>query len=230
MPPSSAGSLATDPLFASLSKTKRSVVFRRQEPIFSVGDRSDSIFFIESGNAKLTLNSPQGKEAVVAILDVGDFCGEEALDVNRPRRSTNAIALTQLRATKIERDAMLRLFSNDSRASVRFISSLIGLVTHLRTDLADHLLYGSEQRLARTLLAIAHVEHGDPYRRLPNLNQQELANMIGLTRQRVNVLMQRFKKLGFIDNSHGLRVHSSIRKIIGKYEPDIPRRRARTDG
>jgi len=90
----------------------------------------------------------------------------------------------------------------------------VGLIAHLNAELADCLLYNSEQRLIRALLSISKASKPDAFQRVPQLSQQDLASMIGTSRQRVNMLMQRFKRLGFVDYAHGLRVHGSIRGVV----------------
>jgi CRP/FNR family transcriptional regulator, cyclic AMP receptor protein len=216
MGPSIYQSVDIHPLLNSLSGVRKTVLFRKRQTIFAVGDRSDSIFFIERGTAKLTVTSLEGREAVVTVLDAGHFFGEGALNADRLPRANNAIALTDLRVWRIERDTMLRLLRNDRDICLAFTSYLIQLVEQLRGGLSDSLLYASEQRLALALLAAAPLGNNDDWQWVPNLSQQDLANMIGTTRQRVNALMRGFWKLGFIDYSRGLRVHSSIRSVTDR--------------
>jgi CRP/FNR family cyclic AMP-dependent transcriptional regulator len=218
--PSISHSVNIDPLLNSLCAARKTLLFRKRQTIFSVGDRSDSIFFIERGTAKLTVTSVEGREAVVTVLDAGHFFGEGALHADRLPRANNAIALTDLRAWRIERETMLRLLRNDRDISLAFTSYLIQLVEQLRGGLSDSLLYASEQRLALALLSAAPLGNNDDWQRVPNLSQQDLANMIGTTRQRVNALMRGFWKLGFIDYSRGLRVHSSIRSVTDRQKTD----------
>jgi CRP/FNR family transcriptional regulator len=154
---------------------------------------------VEGGSAKLTVISVEGREALVTTLDEGDLFGEEALDSDRVPRANNAIAITNLRAARIEREAMLRLLRNDRDISWAFTSYLIKLAAQLREDLSHNLLYASEQRLALALLSAGRNRKRNDWRGVPNLNQQDLADMIGTTRQRVNALMGRFRKLGLID-------------------------------
>ncbi len=116
-----------------------------------------------------------------------------------------------VRATRIHPDAMLRLLRKDEAVCDAVISSLTSLKTTI-----DNLLYSSEERLARALVSIAKLYEDPGLRPLPKPNQQDLANMIGVTRQRTNFLMQRFRKLGFLDYPHGLRVHDSLSKIISQ--------------
>src|SRR4029077_17614731 len=84
----------------------------------------------------------------------------------------------------------------------------------IQADLVDQLFNSSEQRLARTLLLLAHyAKEGEPEMISPEINQETLAGMVGTTRSRVNLFMNKFKKLGFIDYDDGLRVHRSLLNI-----------------
>lgn len=211
MHPSLRHPFVSDLVLAGLGPARRMLRFRKRQMIFAAGDRSESIFFIDNGAVKLTVGSTQGKEAVTAVLDGKQFFGEEALVDRRFPRSTNAIALTDVQLTPIERDDMLRLLFTNKELFSSFLSTLVGVITHLNEELADSLLYNSEQRLVRALLSVARLNEGEEFRRLPPISQQDLASMIGTSRQRVNALMQRFKKLGLVDYSRGLRIHGSMR-------------------
>jgi CRP-like cAMP-binding protein len=200
---------------------RKTVFFRKRQVIFSVGDASDSVFFVEGGSAKLTVTSVDGREALVTTLEEGDLFGEGALDSDRVPRANNAIAITNLRVARIEREAMLRLLRNDRDICWAFISYLIKLTAQLREDPSHNLLYASEQRLALALLSAGRSGKRSDWRGVPNLNQQDLADMIGTTRQRVNALMGRFRKLGLIDYADGLRVHSSILSVAHKQKPKM---------
>jgi CRP-like cAMP-binding protein len=221
MRPSIFQSVNIHPFLSKLGPAKKTVFFRKRQVIFSVGDTSDSIFFVESGSAKLTVISVEGREALVITLDEGDLFGEEALDSDRLPRANNAIAITHLRVSRIEREAMLRLLRNDRDICWAFTSYLIKLAAQLREDLSHNLLYASEQRLALALLSAGRNRKRNDWRGVPNLSQQDLADMIGTTRQRVNALMRRFRKLGLIDYAHGLQVHSSILSVTHKQKPEL---------
>lgn len=229
MHPSQRHSFMDDFLFKSLGPSRKSISYRKRQIIYAAGDRSDSIFIVERGTVKLTVASAQGREAVTAILDKGRMFGEEALDANRLPRSSNAVALTQVQVTKIDRDAILGLLFANADVCSRCISHLVRAIADLKDELADNLIYNSEQRLARALLSIAHANTSEDYRRVPHLSQQDFANMIGTTRQRVNALMQRFRKLGFIDYARGLRVHRSLQTVAGTLEPELPADMRRLD-
>jgi CRP/FNR family cyclic AMP-dependent transcriptional regulator len=216
MRPSTPERLHIGPLLSSLGNDIKPAHFRRNQIIFSKGDRSDSIFYIQKGSVKLTLTSRQGKEAVIAVLAAGSFFGDSALASDRPPRPSHAVALMDVRAATIDPDAMVRLLHKDDDVCDAVISSLIALKTKVIGNFGDNLLYSSEERLARALLSIAKLYEDPELWPGPKLSQQDLANMIGITRQRVNFFLKRFKKSGFVDYGGGLRVHSSIVKVVGK--------------
>lgn len=182
--------------------------------IFAVGDRSDFMFFIEHGSVKLTVGSREGKEALIAVLHEKQFFGEEVLFTKPFSRSSNAIALNDLQVAPIERNAMLRVLCRDRELCEAFISSLVGSLARLNGELAASLIYNHEQLLIRALLSISRASKADGFKRVSQFSQQDLASMIGTSRQRVNALLQRFKKLGLVDYSHGLRVHGSIHSLV----------------
>jgi len=204
----------------------KAVRFHKHQIIYSSGDSSNALFYIEKGSVKLALTSKEGKEAVIAVVDGGAFFGEDSLDPERPPRSNDAVALTDVHAAKIERGAMLHLLRTDRHVNDFFLLFLVRLVTRMKDEHADSLLYSSEKRLALVLASIAKLGGKGQSQPVPRLSQQDLANMLGLSRQRVNILMKRFVKLGFIDYTRaGLSVHSSITSIAGRSEPDSGRSR-----
>jgi CRP-like cAMP-binding protein len=202
-------------LLNCLAKVGKTTPFLKRQVIFSIGDRSDALFLLQAGSVKLTVASREGTEAVTSVLERGHFFGEEALDPRWLPRSTNAIALSNVRVARVEREIILRGLLTNPDVCAAIISHLVRQVANLRQELADTLLYNSEQRLARALLSLLQLGEPDDPQAVPNLSQQDLADMIGATRQRVNALMQRFRELGFVDYSRGLRVHSSIRNVAG---------------
>jgi CRP-like cAMP-binding protein len=202
-------------LLNCLAEIGKTTPFLKRQVIFSIGDRSDSLFLIQAGSVKLTVASREGTEAVTSVLERGHFFGEEALDPRWLPRSTNAIALSNVRVARIEREIILRGLLTNPDACAAIISHLVRQVATLRQELANTRFYNSEQRLARALFSLLQLGEPDDPQAVPDLSQQELADMIGATRQRVNALMQRFRELGFVDYSRGLRVRRSIRNVAG---------------
>jgi CRP/FNR family cyclic AMP-dependent transcriptional regulator len=195
----------------SICPEKRAVRFAEKEIIFSKGERSDSIFYIEKGMVKLTVTSRQGKEAIIGVFSRGDFFGESCIADDQPPRFHNAVALTDLRALKVDRDSIMRTLLEQSDACYGFLTHILRCNARIQDDLVNNLLDSSEERLARALVLLARSSKVEPSARI---SQQTLAEMIGTTRQRVNVLMQRFRKSGLIEYGRGLEVRESLRTIF----------------
>jgi CRP/FNR family cyclic AMP-dependent transcriptional regulator len=182
--------------------------------IFSQGDPSDAVFYIQEGRVKLKVKSKQAKEAVIAILGAGEFLGEGCLIGQKVCLAT-AMAIAPSFILRIEKDELLRVLHEERTFSDFFVPYVLSRNARIQEDLVDQLFNSSEQRLARTLLLLAHYgkEEGAPETIAPEINQETLAGMVGTTRSRVNFFMNKFKKLGFIDYENGLRVHKSLLNI-----------------
>jgi CRP-like cAMP-binding protein len=95
------------PVLSSMGRAKK-LLFRKKQIIFSRGDRSDSIFYIEKGKVKLTVTAATGKEAFLALLGRGDLFGESCVASDRPTRFHTATAVTDVRAVTIDRLLAIR--------------------------------------------------------------------------------------------------------------------------
>ena len=200
--------LATVGLARSISQ------YRPADKIFSQGDPSDAVFYIQKGRVKLTIISKQGKEAVIAILDAGNFLGEACL-TGQMVRVGSATAIAPSSILRIEKHEMLRVLQKERALSGLFISYLLSRNMRVEEDLVDQLFNSSEKRLARTLLLLARYgKEGQPETVVPEISQETLAEMIGVTRERVNFFMNKFRKLGFIDYNGGLQIHSSLLNVV----------------
>ena len=199
--------------------------YRANQTIFSQGKSADSVFYIQEGKVKLTVLSEQGKEAIVAILGTGDFCGEGCL-AGQPQRMATAAAMADSRIMRLEKVAMIRLLHDEPEFSERFMSHLLARNVRVEADLVDQLFNSSEKRLARLLLILAKFgKEGKPEPVIAKISQETLAEMIGTTRSRVSFFMNRFRKMGLIDyDGHGhLEIHSSLLDVILHDEPHINR-------
>jgi CRP/FNR family cyclic AMP-dependent transcriptional regulator len=195
--------------------------YRANQTIFSQGESADSVFYIQEGKVKLTVLSEQGKEAIVAILGTGDFCGEGCL-AGQPQRMATAAAMADSRIMRLEKVAMIRLLHDEPEFSERFMSHLLARNVRVEADLVDQLFNSSEKRLARLLLILAKFgKDGKPEPVIAKISQETLAEMIGTTRSRVSFFMNRFRKMGLIDYNGHLEIHSSLLNVVLHDEPHI---------
>jgi len=188
--------------------------FGKREALFSQGDPSKNIMYIQKGEVKISVVSKTGKEAVVGLLGSGDFIGEGGL-AGQPVRMATATAITPVSALVIDNSEMFRVLHSDSAFSDRFITYMLQRNIRIEEDLIDQLFNSSEKRLARALLLLARYGKEDkPQRVLPKISQETLAEMVGTTRSRVNFFMNKFKKMGFIKYNGGLQINSSLLSVV----------------
>jgi CRP/FNR family cyclic AMP-dependent transcriptional regulator len=186
-----------------------------RQSVFAQGDPADSIFYIHQGKIKLTVVSREGKEAIVAILESGQFFGEGCL-VAQTYRMAAATAVGQCSVARLEKRVVVGKLREEPAFSALFISYLLGRNLRMESDLVDQLFNSSEKRLARLLLLLANFgKEGKPEPIIANITQETLAEMIGTTRSRVSSFMNKFRRLGFIDySSDRLSVHSSLLNVV----------------
>jgi CRP/FNR family transcriptional regulator, cyclic AMP receptor protein len=211
--PSTLNLFDLDAFLAARTADRKLVTFRKKQIIFSEGDHSDAIFFIEHGIVKLTVTSDQGKEAVIGVFDGGHLFGESCLAPDQPVRFHNAVALTDMRVAKIDRRVIIRSLRGGGEPCYRLVTYLLRRNNQIQEDLVNNLLYPSEVRLTRVLLSLTKSLERDKTQCLPQFSQQTLAEMIGTSRQRVNVLMKNFKSSGLINQKGKLTGQRSRRNI-----------------
>jgi CRP-like cAMP-binding protein len=196
-----------------------------RQAFYTQGSPADSVFYLQSGRAKLTVVSKRGKEATVTMLAAGDFFGEESMAAVGERRTSSAMAVSVCVALKIDKSHMLRVLHEEHSFSDFFMQFILTRGIRTQADLVDQLFNSSERRLARTLLLMAEYGGaGEPETLLPPVTQETLAAMIGTTRSRVSFFMNRFRKLGYIEYNGRIRVHTSLLNMV--LHDDLPEENA----
>jgi CRP-like cAMP-binding protein len=199
---------------AKVGAGKTILELHKDQSIFTQGDVADSVFYIQKGRVKLTVVSDQGKEAVVAILEPGQFFGEGCLN-GHPLRIVTTTAMEECVITSITKEAMIATLHNEPKFSELFIAYLLTRNSRVEEDLIDQLFNSSEKRLARLLLLLAHFgKEGRPQPILLDVSQETLAEMIGTTRSRVSFFMNKFRKLGLISYNGKIEVHNSLLNAV----------------
>ena len=208
---------------AKVGAGKTILNIEKNQHVFEQGDVADTVFYIQKGSVKLTVLSEQGKEAVVGILEPGQFFGEGCLNGHRMRIATTT-AMEECVITSITKEAMLATLRAEPKFSELFMAYLLTRNSRVEEDLIDQLFNSSEKRLARLLLLLAHFgKEGRPQPILVEISQETLAEMIGTTRARVNYFMNKFRKLGLISYNGKIRVHNSLLNAVLHDKPEIKR-------
>ena len=222
--PKIAKSLFDPKLFlAKVGEGKTILKFDKNQTVFAQGDVADTVFYIQKGRIKVLVVSEQGKEAVVGILETGQFFGEGCLN-GHPLRISTTTAMEECLVTSIEKVAMLRELHKEPKFSELFMAYLLSRNSRIEEDLIDQLFNSSEKRLARLLLLLANFgKEGTPQPIAAHVSQETLAEMIGTTRSRVSFFMNKFRKLGFITYNGKIEVHSSLLNAVLYDKPEIKR-------
>jgi CRP-like cAMP-binding protein len=170
--------------------------------------------YIQEGGVKITAVSASGKEAIIAILGPGEFFGEGCL-AGQTVRMGNATAVAPSTVLVIDKSEMQRVLHEQHELSDLFINFVLTRNIRVEEDLVDQLFNSTEKRLARTLLLLARYGKQDqPQRVLPKVSQETLAEMIGTTRTRVNLFMNKFRKMGFIKYNGVIEVNTSLLSVV----------------
>ena len=174
----------------------------RHSDVYSCGDRDDMVYFIESGQIKLLLLSPEGKECLLAIHGPGDIFGELCLSGLGARRET----ATAMKETILKRIPCHQFFARLSRDSLfgGFVQYLAVRIADQQQVIANLVTVDSEQRLGKTLLQLASTMGKKDPRSIRielKISHQELSEMVGTTRPRISLFMHRFHSLGLIETN-----------------------------
>ncbi len=211
---------------ASLAKVgvgKTILEFEKNKNIFEQGDLAETVYYLQSGKVKVTVLSDQGKEAVVGILEPGQFFGEGCMNGHKLRISTTT-AMENSIVTAITKTAMISTLHDQPAFAELFMAYLLTRNNRIEEDLIDQLFNSSERRLARMLLLLANFgKEGAPQPISPNISQETLAEMIGTTRSRVSFFMNKFRKLGFINYNGHIEVNSSLLSAVLHDKPELKR-------
>jgi CRP/FNR family cyclic AMP-dependent transcriptional regulator len=199
---------------AKVGAGKTIAAYKTNRTIYQQGNVADTIFFLQKGQVKVTVNSEQGKEAVVGIVKSGQFFGEGCMN-GHPLRTATTTAMEECLITAISKTAMIAALRDEPQFSEMFMAYLLTRNGRIEDDLIDQLFNSSEKRLARLLLLLANFgKESSPQPISPNISQETLAEMIGTTRSRVSHFMNKFRKLGLISYNGYIEVHNSLLSAV----------------
>ena len=190
----------------------RLVHFHVKALIFAQGESASALFYIKQGQIKLTVLSAEGKEATLTLLGGGDFIGESCMGPEGSLHTASAQAVTDCWVVRMERSTVWEMLQHQPEFSRRFVAYLVARNNRAQDDLVNHLFNPAEKRLAWILLSLARFGKNENSQLvLPRVSQETLAEMVGTSRSRVNVFMNRFKRKGVVQYDHEmeLKVHCS---------------------
>ena len=222
--------MSFDPqIFLSIVGTGKTVSkYRKGQVVFAQGEVADTIYYLKKGRVKVVVVSERGKEAVVGLIEAGQFFGEGCMNGHHSRIATTTTMEASV-ITAINKSAMLAVLHKEPRFSALFMKHLLTRNSRVEEDLIDQLFNSSEKRLARLLLLLANFgKEAHPTPVNPSITQETLAEMIGTTRSRVSFFMNKFRKLGLISYNGKIEVHQSLLNAVLYEKPEL-RRQAKAD-
>ncbi|HEY5542560.1 MAG TPA: Crp/Fnr family transcriptional regulator [Candidatus Binatia bacterium] len=180
----------------------RAIKIARHANVYNSGDQDEMVYFIESGQIKLLMLSSEGKECLLAIHSGGDIFGELCLSGLGARLET----ATAMKATTVKQIPCSQFFARLSRDSLfeGFVRYLAVRIADQQQVIANLVTVDSEQRLGRTLLQLARTMGKKDPRSIRielKITHEELSEMVGTTRPRISLFMQRFHHLGLIETN-----------------------------
>jgi len=188
--------------------------YKENQIVYAQGDPADSVFYIHRGKVKITVVSKLGKEAIVAIRGPDEFCGEGALTGTSLRLATTT-TMSTCEIIRLESEIVVRLLHENQEFADYFLALLLTRTARVEADLVDQLFNSSEMRLARALLLLANYGNDSGLEPIPvKVNQETLAALVGTTRSRVNVFMNKFRKLGLIKYNGKLEVQKGLLNFV----------------
>jgi CRP/FNR family transcriptional regulator, cyclic AMP receptor protein len=182
--------------------------------IYTQGERAECLYYVEDGRAQLEVVSPEGKEAIIVVLDTGEFCGDDCL-TGTSLRLTTARCVIDSAVVRLEKANLLAAIRRDPCFADFYLAYVLHRNDLLKRSLISHLADSSECRLARILLQLANCrtdarENGV----IDHVDQEALAQMVGTTRSRVNYFMNKFRGLGHIEYSGQIVVYGSLSSVL----------------
>ncbi len=184
----------------ALTRQLRPVDFPRGHVIFAEGEPGDRLYIIISGKVKIGRRNPGGRENLLTIMGPSDMFGELSVFDPGPRTSS-ATTITEVRAASMDRDALRAWISDRPEIAERLLRVLARRLRRTNDNLADLIFIDVSGRVAKRLLALAQrfgTREGGAMRLTHDLTQEELAQLVGATRETVNKALAEFAHRGWI--------------------------------
>jgi CRP/FNR family transcriptional regulator, cyclic AMP receptor protein len=185
---------------SALTKQLQPVSFPRGHTVFAEGEPGDRLYIIISGKVKIGWRSPAGREKLLAVMGPSDMFGELSIFDPGPRRSI-ATTITEVRAVSMDRDALRAWIADRPEIAEQLLRVLARRLRRANNNLADLIFTDVPGRVAKQLLALAQrfgIQEGDALRLNHDLAQEEIAQLVGASRETVNKALADFVQRGWI--------------------------------
>jgi CRP/FNR family transcriptional regulator, cyclic AMP receptor protein len=185
---------------AALTKQLQPVTFPRGHTVFAEGEPGDRLYIIVSGKVKIGRRSPDGRENLLTIMGPSDMFGELSIFDPGPRTSSGT-TITEVRAVSMDRDALRSWIQDRPEIAAQLLRVLARRLRRTNNNLADLIFTDVPGRVAKQLLELAQRfghQEGDALRVTHDLTQEEIAQLVGASRETVNKALADFARRGWI--------------------------------
>ena len=189
--------------------------FARNEVVFHEGDPGDSLHLVAKGHLAIRVTTPMGDVATVRVVRPGEFFGELAVLSPAPRNAT-VVAIDAAETLAVHRDEFDQLRHDHPAVEAVLLEAMVSEVRRLAAALLDALYVPVEKRVWRRLLDLTAVFGGDDAVVEIPLTQEDIAQVVGTTRPRVNGVLKTGEQLGFLEVRRGRLVVNDVGALRAK--------------
>lgn len=188
--------------FEQLCRYAKHTTLKRGAAIFAKGDPGTSLFAVISGTVKISISSPEGRNAILNLIEAGEIFGEIAV-LDAGLRTADATANSNCELFIIDRREFIPFVRSQPALALKFIELLCGRL-RLTTDQVEQvILQDLPGRLASALLRLTEKHRPEPQGRVIAITQQEISEMVGMTRESINKQLRVWATRGWVRLEHG---------------------------
>jgi len=176
-----------------------------KKDVYRRGDAGDEMCIVLSGGVKVSTLSEDGKEIIFDLLTEGDFFGELSLIDSKPRTATVTTLVPSVLVI-LERDFLMSFMEENPATAIRLLHILAHRLRAVDTFLEEVLFFDSETRLAKRVMALKDIYGkavGNAAQIEIKVSQQDIANLVGITRESVNKHLKKWERAGIVSLQQG---------------------------
>ena len=193
------------PLFAALTPTQSASIadaiikkrFKRAEMVVEQGKKSDALYIILTGRARVMSTDSRGREVILATLQPGDYIGEMSLIDDEPHSATVRTEI-QTDVLVLDREAFSRCLPENASMSYNIMRGLVQRLRHADRKIESLALMDVYGRVARSLIEFAVDDGAGNLKIRDKISRQDLAKMVGASREMVSRVMKDLEERGFV--------------------------------
>ena len=185
-----------------LCRYAKHITLKRGASIFCKGDPGNSMFAVISGTVKISVSSPDGRNAILNLIGPGEIFGEIAVLSGEPR-TADAIANAQCEIFVIDRREFLPFVKSQPALSMKFIQLLCERLRRTSEQVEQIILQNLPGRLASALIGLTEKRKLEPANHTIAITQQEISEMVGMTRESINKQLRAWAARKWVRLEHG---------------------------